>query len=227
MTVDAAGAPGRRATAVLSLRFCRGGDRAAAQPQARRRAAGLPASVAPDPGRSPRDRSADRLPSRPLASAHHPHRSPASAERAGSSRSYRQRWTIEQLFRTLKTHGFDIEALRIADECPSKSWSWPRLIAAVSVLQLVRARDGRGRAPARRRLRARRPTGSRSRLARPRRQDRNDRRTPIPKAPRLCRLGLRPPRRLDRLLRQTRPVVMLNGLIHFHAIKHGWTLPNV
>ncbi len=38
---------------------------------------------------------------------------------------YRQRWTIEQLFRTLKTHGFDVEALRLAEGGPSKSWSRP------------------------------------------------------------------------------------------------------
>jgi len=48
---------------------------------------------------------------------------------------YRRRWAIEQLFRTLKTAGFDIEGLDIA---------------AVSVQQLVHARDGaQGPHPAR------------------------------------------------------------------------------
>src|SRR5215213_8264961 len=31
---------------------------------------------------------------------------------------YRRRWAIEQLFRTLKTKGFDIEAVRIGEDGP-------------------------------------------------------------------------------------------------------------
>ena len=31
---------------------------------------------------------------------------------------YRRRWMIEQLFRTMKTQGFDIEALRMEQEAP-------------------------------------------------------------------------------------------------------------
>jgi hypothetical protein len=55
---------------------------------------------------------------------------------------YRRRWTIEQLFRTLKTEGFDIEGAQIADEAPLKNLVMAALIAAVSVQQLVHARDG-------------------------------------------------------------------------------------
>jgi hypothetical protein len=55
---------------------------------------------------------------------------------------YRQRWTIEQLFRTYKTQGFNIEAVRIADETPFETLAAATLIAAVQVLQLVRDRDG-------------------------------------------------------------------------------------
>jgi hypothetical protein len=36
---------------------------------------------------------------------------------------YRRRWAIEQLFRAMKTQGFDIEALRIADDEPFSNWS--------------------------------------------------------------------------------------------------------
>jgi hypothetical protein len=31
---------------------------------------------------------------------------------------YRRRWAIEQLFRTMKTQGFDIEGLRIGEREP-------------------------------------------------------------------------------------------------------------
>ena len=60
---------------------------------------------------------------------------------------YRQRWTIEQLFRTLKTHGFDVEALRLAEGGPFEKLVAASLIAAVSVLQLVRERDGTAKRP--------------------------------------------------------------------------------
>lgn len=55
---------------------------------------------------------------------------------------YRARWTIEQLFRTFKTKGFNIEAVRIADETPFENLAVATLIAAIQVLQLVRDRDG-------------------------------------------------------------------------------------
>ena len=55
---------------------------------------------------------------------------------------YRRRWGIEQLFRTLKTQGFDIEGLRIDDEAPLRNLVMATLIAAVSIQQLVHARDG-------------------------------------------------------------------------------------
>jgi hypothetical protein len=55
---------------------------------------------------------------------------------------YRRRWAIEQLFRTMKTQGFDIEALRIEDDVPRGNLVMAALIAAVTVQQLVHARDG-------------------------------------------------------------------------------------
>jgi Transposase DDE domain len=56
---------------------------------------------------------------------------------------YRRRWAIEQLFRTMKTQGFDIEGLRIEDERPRCNLLMAALIAAVTVQQLVHARDGK------------------------------------------------------------------------------------
>jgi len=58
------------------------------------------------------------------------------------TRSYRQRWTIEQLFRVMKTKGFNIEAVRIEDAAPFENLATATLIAAIQVLQMVRDRDG-------------------------------------------------------------------------------------
>jgi hypothetical protein len=60
---------------------------------------------------------------------------------------YRQRWTIEQLFRIMKTKGFNIEAVRIAEGGPFENLTTATLIAAIQVLQLVRERDGAARRP--------------------------------------------------------------------------------
>ncbi|KJS27500.1 MAG: transposase, partial [Hyphomonadaceae bacterium BRH_c29] len=55
---------------------------------------------------------------------------------------YRKRWAIEQMFRTLKTQGFDIEGLRIEERQPRDKLITAALIAAVAIQQLVHARDG-------------------------------------------------------------------------------------
>jgi len=60
---------------------------------------------------------------------------------------YRQRWTIEQLFRTMKTKGFDIEAVRVAEGGPFENLATATLIAAIEVLSLVRDRDGEAGRP--------------------------------------------------------------------------------
>lgn len=63
---------------------------------------------------------------------------------------YRRRWVIEQVFRTLKSQGFDIERLRIEEEEPLCRLVMATLIAAVTIQQLVHARDGyQGPAPLR------------------------------------------------------------------------------
>jgi hypothetical protein len=60
---------------------------------------------------------------------------------------YRQRWTIEQLFRTMKTRGFDIEAVRVAEGGPFENLATATLIAAIEVLRMVRDRDGEAGRP--------------------------------------------------------------------------------
>ena len=63
---------------------------------------------------------------------------------------YRRRWAIEQLFRTLKTQGFDIEGLLVSEEAPLRRLVMATLVAAVTIQQLVHARDGvQGPAPLR------------------------------------------------------------------------------
>jgi hypothetical protein len=55
---------------------------------------------------------------------------------------YRRRWIIEQVFRTLKTQGFDIEESQVLDAATMTKLATAAVIAAVRVMQLVMARDG-------------------------------------------------------------------------------------
>ncbi|MEO6300609.1 MAG: IS4 family transposase, partial [Paracoccaceae bacterium] len=56
---------------------------------------------------------------------------------------YAKRWKIEDLFRTMKRKGFDIENLRIADAAPRNLLILACFVAATVVMQMVAARDGR------------------------------------------------------------------------------------
>jgi hypothetical protein len=55
---------------------------------------------------------------------------------------YRARWTIEEFFRTLKTAGFDIEKADMGDPHAMINFVAAASIAAVTIRQLVQARDG-------------------------------------------------------------------------------------
>jgi hypothetical protein len=55
---------------------------------------------------------------------------------------YRMRWTIEEFFHTLKTAGFDIEAADIGDPKIMIKFVAAATVAAITVMQLVKARDG-------------------------------------------------------------------------------------
>jgi hypothetical protein len=55
---------------------------------------------------------------------------------------YRMRWIIEEFFRTLKTAGFDIEETDIGEPRAMINFVAAATTAAVTVMQLVQARDG-------------------------------------------------------------------------------------
>jgi len=55
---------------------------------------------------------------------------------------YRARWTIEQLFRTMKTQGFDIEESQVETFEVMRKLVVAALVAALRALQLVHARNG-------------------------------------------------------------------------------------
>jgi hypothetical protein len=139
---------------------------------------------------------------------------------------YRQRWTIEQLFRTLKTKGFDVEALRIA-EGPFEKLVSAALVAAVTVLQLVRERDGAAKRPLADALdpdsRPVLEAVSASLEGKTARQ-----RNPHPPGSLafaawvFARLG-----GWTGYYGKPGPVVILSGLIRFNAIKQGWALHDV
>lgn len=136
--LDLPAKPGRkRRTARMQARFM---TVALARPRNGRRA-GLPSSVAlnlvdireidPPPGEA-------AIHWRLLTT----HAVTSAAEAWAVADLYRRRWAIEQLFRTLKTEGFDIEGVRIEEPVPRNRLVTAALIAAVCIQQLVHARDG-------------------------------------------------------------------------------------
>lgn len=56
---------------------------------------------------------------------------------------YRRRWTIEQLFRTLKTQGLDLESSQVESADALARLAMLALIAATHILQLLGVRDGK------------------------------------------------------------------------------------
>jgi hypothetical protein len=226
MTVDLPAAPGRPArTATLSLRFS---TVEIARPKHRSPAAGavLPHSVS-----LTLVEACEIDPPAGAEAAHwrllttHAVRDIADARRIVGF--YRQRWTIEQLFRTLKTQGFNVEALRQAEDGPFEKLVAASLIAAVTVLQLVRERDGIAKRP----LEDAFDPDDRPALEAI--SEDLEGKTVRQKNPHskgslafaawvFARLG-----GWNGYYGKPGPIVMLQGLIRFQAIKHGWTLRNV
>ncbi len=61
---------------------------------------------------------------------------------------YRQRWHIEQVFRTLKRQGLNIESSQVTSAEALMNLAAMALVAAIRIMQLVFARDGRLERPA-------------------------------------------------------------------------------
>jgi hypothetical protein len=140
---------------------------------------------------------------------------------------YRQRWTIEQLFRTMKTKGFNVEALRQQQDGPLEKLVTAVLIAAITVMQLVAEREGKAKRP----LADAFDPDDRPALERVCQslEGKTDKqKNPHPKGSLayaawvFARLG-----GWTGYYGKPGPIIMLRGLTEFHAIKHGWDLRNV
>jgi hypothetical protein len=140
---------------------------------------------------------------------------------------YRLRWTIEQLFRTTKTKGFDIEALRQQEDGPLEKLVTATLIAAVRVMQLVSERDGKLNRPLSDAF------GPDDQPVLERVSHSLEGKTEKQKNPHpagtlafaawvFARLG-----GWTGYYGKPGPIVMLRGITKFHAIKHGWSLRDV
>lgn len=140
---------------------------------------------------------------------------------------YRRRWTIEQLFRTMKTRGFCMEALRQKEGGPLEKLVTAILIAAVTVMQLVAERDGTAGTPLETALD---PADGPAlkRVCKSLEGKTEKQKNPHPTnslayaAWVFARLG-----GWTGYYGKPGPIVMLRGLTQFNAIKHGWTLQNV
>lgn len=140
---------------------------------------------------------------------------------------YRRRWSIEQLFRTMKTKGFCVEALRQEADGPLEKLVTAILIAAVKVMQLVAEREGAAGRPLADALDpGDRPAlecvcesleGKTQRQKNPHPEDSLAYATCV-----FARLG-----GWTGYYGKPGPIVMIRGLTQFHAIKHGWSLRNV
>jgi len=60
---------------------------------------------------------------------------------------YRCRWHIEQIFRVMKTDGFDIEAVPLRHNRSLKNLACATLIAAIQIQQMLHDRDGQANRP--------------------------------------------------------------------------------
>ncbi len=139
---------------------------------------------------------------------------------------YRRRWAIEQLFRTLKTQGFDVEGLRIKDAAPRNKLIMAALVAAVCVQQLVHARDG-GPGKLRPLADAFEPDDQPLLQACCARLQSKTARQQNPHAPGSLAYAAWVCARLGgwtRYYGKPGPIVMLQGWLEFHAMKRGLTL---
>jgi hypothetical protein len=139
---------------------------------------------------------------------------------------YRKRWTIEQVFRTMKTKGFRIEALRQQEE-PLKKLVTAILIAAITVMQLVAERDGAAARPLKDAL-GPEDVPVLEKVCESLEGKTQKQKNPHPKGSLayaawvFARLG-----GWNGYYGKPGPITMVRGLAEFHAIKRGWGLRDV
>lgn len=219
-TVELPSAPGRKArTARLAVRFC---PVALKRPVSRPAASGLPkASPAFLVEAREIDPPAGAVPAhwRLLTT----HRIESFDQARWLAGLYRKRWVIEQLFRTIKTKGFDIERVTMA-EAPFEKLAATALVAGISCLQLVQDRDGLAKRPLQDVFEsADQPALEAVSVQLEGKTEKQ--KNPHPKgslafASWVCaRLG-----GWTGYYGKPGPVVMLRGLYQFRAIQHGWSL---
>ena len=75
------------------------------------------------------------------------HTATTLAEAARIIGFYRCRWQIEQMFRVMKTKGFDIEAVPLRNNRSQRNLACATLIAAIQVQQMLHDRDGQANRP--------------------------------------------------------------------------------
>lgn len=224
MTLELPAAPGRRARrAELSMSF---GKIDILRPNSRKPSDGLPESISvrlvvARETNPPRDQDAA------LWFLLTTHRVNDIADARRIVGFYRLRWTIEQLFRTMKTKGFDVEALRQEQDGPLEKLVTTILIAAIKVMQLVAEREGAARRP----LTDVFDPGDRpalKRVCQTLEGKTAKQKNPHPEGSLayatwvFARLG-----GWTGYYGKPGPIVMLRGLTQFHAIKHGWNLRDV
>lgn len=219
-TVTLAAAPGRRAReARLAVRYC---PVELKRPVSRSAASGLPKAT---PAFLVEAREID-----PPAGAEPAHWRLLTTHRIESFEAarwltglYRKRWVIEQLFRTIKTKGFDIERVSMA-EAPFEILAATALVAGVSCLQLVQDRDGLAKRPLDDVFESNDQPALEAVSAQLEGKTEKQK-NPHPKgslafASWVCaRLG-----GWTGYYGKPGPVVMLRGLYQFRAIQHGWSL---
>ncbi len=219
-TIEVPAAPGRKARkATLAVRF-----RAAAlkRPASRPASSGLPKTT---PVVLVEAREID--PPAGVAPAHWrlvtTHRIESFEQARWLTGLYRKRWVIEQLFRTIKTQGFDIERVSLA-EMPFEKLAASALVAGVSCLQLVQDRDGLAKRPLED-VFEREDQPALEAVSTQLEGKTEKQKNPHPKgslafAAWVCaRLG-----GWTGYYGKPGPVVMLRGLYQFRAIQHGWSL---
>ncbi len=219
-TVTLAAAPGRKArTARLAVRFC---PVSLKRPASRPAAGGLPEAV---PVFLVEAREID--PPAGAAAVHWrlltTHRIESFEQACWLAGLYRKRWVIEQLFRTIKSKGFDIERVSMA-EAPFEKLAATALVAGVSCLQLVQDRDGLAKRPLQDVFESVDQPALEA-LSTELQGNTEKQKNPHPKgslafASWVCaRLG-----GWTCYYGKPGPVVMLRGLYQFRAIQHGWSL---